>query len=353
MRVLIADDSTFMRSALGRAIRSDAALELVGSAKNGREAIELAKQLRPDVVTLDIEMPEMDGLTALRHILRAVPETAVLMCSSLTTAGSEASLQALRLGAADVIAKENGATMPGGQSFHDEYLRRVKALGQTAVDKRGPAPSTTPPARGDKTKSVIGLAHARLVLIGSSTGGPPVLETILAALPADYPAPVVIAQHMPRVFTESMAKRFDELCSLPVIHLSHRDSVVPGKVYICPGHEHSHLLNYAAGQVRVKTSPEPKDQLYYPSVNVLFETGAAIDPKHTVAVVLTGIGEDGRSGAEKLKQAGGTILAQDRASCVVYGMPRAIAEANLADAVLTPEQIAQTLAGVGRRSLAA
>ncbi len=368
MRVLIADDSTFMRQALARVIQSDPALELVGRAKDGREAVAMAKELAPDVITLDVEMPEMDGLTALRHILRETKNPPhVLMCSSLTTQGSTASLQALRLGAADVLAKENGAILPGGQSFNDEYLRRVKALAADAADKKKhptPAPGSIPgsaasPTSG-KAKSVeknplpvIGRDQFDLVVIGSSTGGPPVLETILAALPAGFPLPVVVAQHMPKLFTESMASRLNELCSLPVIHAQHRDLIEPGKIYICPGHEHSQLISYAGGQLRLRTSIEPKEEVYYPSVNVLFNSAAEATGKRTLAVVLTGIGEDGTRGATQLRKQGATVYAQDRASCVVYGMPRSIAQAGQASAVLTPVQIAATIAKIGPRSAAA
>lgn len=365
MRVLVADDSTFMRQALTRALSAEPTIEVVGRARNGVEAVKLAKELKPDVITLDIEMPEMDGLTALRRIMREAP-TQVLMCSSLTTEGSVQSLQALRLGAADVLAKVNGATLPGGKTFHDELVRLVKALGQenrfnrpttptasaASAGTSGSAATTPPPARRSKVP-VLRRDRFDLVVIGSSTGGPPVLETVLSKIPAGFPLPIVIAQHMPRLFTESMAIRLNEICQANVVHASHGTIVEPGTVYVCPGNQHSHLVNYAGGNLRLKVSDEPADALYHPSVNVLFDTAAQITGGRTLAAIMTGIGDDGSRGAETLFKQGATILAQDRESCVVYGMPRSVAEHGHASAVLTPAHIGEAIASLASRAAAA
>ncbi|MEM7576149.1 MAG: chemotaxis-specific protein-glutamate methyltransferase CheB [Planctomycetota bacterium] len=344
MRVLIADDSAFMRQALARAIAETSGLEVVGRAKNGKEAVDLATQLKPDAISLDIEMPEMDGLTALRHIMRACP-TRVLMCSSLTTAGSVQSLQALRMGAADVIAKENGATLPGGVTFHQEYIRRLQALAESSVEARdtsankltntnqGSVDAWTPPC----------LNRLDLIAIGSSTGGPPVLETILAAVSPTLPVPVVVAQHMPRIFTESMANRLNDVVTTPVVHAQNGTPLKPGHIYICPGGEHAHIVKSAGHQLRLKTGPEPSTDLYYPSVDALFSSAAEATGARTLAFILTGIGEDGSIGAKALRDAGGHLVAQDRQSCVVYGMPRSVAERDLASSVMTPAEIASLL----------
>ncbi|MEM8781356.1 MAG: chemotaxis response regulator protein-glutamate methylesterase [Planctomycetota bacterium] len=353
MRVLIADDSAFMRQALARAIGETGGLEVVGRAKNGKEAVELATQLKPDAISLDIEMPEMDGLTALRHIMRACP-TRVLMCSSLTTAGSVQSLQALRMGAADVIAKENGATLPGGKTFHEEYVRRLQALAESSIEARqvkpeiqtktnqNSGPAWTPPR----------IERLDLIAIGSSTGGPPVLETLLTALPANLPVPVVVAQHMPRIFTQSMAERLNDVAPLPVVHAEHGTPLRPGQVYVCPGGEHAHVVRYAQNQLRLKVGPEPTTDLYYPSVDALFHSIAEATGARTLAFILTGIGEDGSKGAKTLRDAGGHIVAQDRASSVVYGMPRSVAERGLASTVMSPDQMAALLGELATKAAA-
>ncbi len=347
MRVLIADDSTFMRQALARAVTEASDLEVVGRARDGREAVAMAKELRPDVITLDIEMPEMDGLTALRHIMREAP-TKVLMCSSLTQEGSVQSLQALRMGAADVIGKVNGSTLPGGRSFHEEFIRRVRGLAQASRDTAPP-----PAPRSARDSFQINPAHYDLIVIGSSTGGPPVVETLLTALGPRQRLPIVVGQHMPAVFSKAMADRLNELCSLPVIHAQNGTSIEPGHVYICPGNEHSHIVRYAGDSLRLKVGEEPKDHLYHPSVDALFSSAAQARGKKTLAIILTGIGDDGADGAEALRKSGATVLAQDQASCVVYGMPRAVAERGLASAVMTPDEIAKILGQFGKSAIAA
>ncbi|MEM1097331.1 MAG: chemotaxis-specific protein-glutamate methyltransferase CheB [Planctomycetota bacterium] len=346
MRVLIADDSAFMRQALASAIAETSGLEVVGRAKNGKEAVELAQQLKPDAVSLDIEMPEMDGLTALRHIMRACP-TQVLMCSSLTTAGSVQSLQALRMGAADVIAKENGATLPGGVSFHQEYVRRLQALAESNVESRKLTPNNQTNTR-QKSEHWTAPRPERLdlIAIGSSTGGPPVLETILAAVTPGLSIPIVVAQHMPNIFTQSMANRLNDVLKVPVVHGEHGSSLRPGQITICPGGEHAHVVRYAGNQLRIKTGPEPKTDLYYPSVDALFSSSAQATGARTLAMILTGIGEDGSKGAKAIRGAGGHMIAQDRKSCVVYGMPRSVSEAGLASAVMTPSQMSGVLGGL-------
>ncbi|MEM1446290.1 MAG: chemotaxis-specific protein-glutamate methyltransferase CheB [Planctomycetota bacterium] len=352
MRVLIADDSAFMRQALARAIAETSGLEVVGRAKNGKEAVELATQLKPDAISLDIEMPEMDGLTALRHIMRACP-TRVLMCSSLTTQGSVQSLQALRMGAADVIAKENGATLPGGVSFHQEYVRRLQALAESSAEERlGKTEDQTKTKQISTSWHPPRLERLNLIAIGSSTGGPPVLEKVLSAIQPGLSVPVVVAQHMPQIFTASMAHRLNEVVRVPVIHAEHGTPLRPGAVYICPGGEHAHVVKYAGNQLRLKVGPEPKTDLYFPSVDALFGSAADATGARTLSFILTGIGEDGSKGAKALQEAGGHVVAQDRKSCVVYGMPRSVVERGLASAVMNPDQMADLLTGLTAKAAA-
>lgn len=339
MRILITDDSVFMRSAIGRVLEEQPDFEIVGKARNGREAVELAKELRPDVVTMDIEMPEMDGLTALRRIMRESP-TQVLMCSTLTTAGSLQSLQALRLGAADVIPKDLSPDPKVKKAFLDDLVRRIRGLGQSdrhRADKPAPkpaAPAEIPTFRADQFD---------VVCIASSTGGPPVLETLMAGLPAGLNLPVVIGQHMPRVFTESMARRLNDVCALDVVHAEDGMELEAGKVYVAPGGIHTHLERASLARRRLRMSEEPKTALYMPSADVLFGSAAKVCHRRVLGVILTGIGDDGLEGAKVLHACGAPILAQDKASCVVYGMPRAVAEAGYATASLSPDDIAAAL----------
>ncbi len=349
MRILITDDSVFMRSAISRVLGEQRDFEIVGKAKDGREAVALAKSLRPDVITMDIEMPEMDGLTALRRIMREAP-TQVLMCSTLTTEGSMQSLQALRLGAADVIPKETSPDRELRQRFLDDLIRRVRGLGEHKQQLEANPPVRDPLSRQDLPRFEAG--RFDVLCIGSSTGGPPVLEKLVAALPSDLRLPVVIAQHMPRVFTESMARRLNELCALEVVHAENRMRLEPGRVYVAPGGEHTAIDRASLTQRRLRMGAEPREALYMPSADVLFGSAAEICGKRVLSIILTGIGKDGVKGAAALHALGAPILAQDRASCVVYGMPRAVVDAGLATAVLNPEQIAQTLGGLTRRAAA-
>lgn len=346
MRVIVVDDSAFMRRALRRVLQRAPGIEVIETGRNGREGLELARRLRPDVITLDIEMPEMDGLTALRRIMAVAP-TRVLMLSSLTTEGSKSALQALKLGAADVLAKDGAQDVFSLDHLERELVAKVRALGQARpADPRTPeAPADRPPAFRPRQFDAI--------CIGSSTGGPPVLETILAQLPPALRPPIVIAQHMPAVFTASMAKRLDELCPLPVVHAEHNMPLAPGQVYVAPGGRHLHLRRLGPSRRQLSVEDEPRDALYRPSVDVLFSSAAETTGRRTLAIQLTGMGCDGLEGARRLHQRGATVLAQSEASCVVYGMPKGVTEEKIAAASLSPSGIVQALASIGAHTDAA
>ncbi|MEO0964777.1 MAG: chemotaxis response regulator protein-glutamate methylesterase [Planctomycetota bacterium] len=356
MRAVVIDDSGFMRRAVEKMLASDPEIEVVGRGRNGLEAIELAKTLEPDVMTLDIEMPEMDGLTALRRIMRESP-CKVVMVSSLTTEGSVAALRALRLGAADVVAKDHSTFSIHIDDIRDELVHKVKALATEAKRVRSAAkrprlagkPAAFDKPTGPRAKDVS-LAGQRfeLVCIGSSTGGPPVLERVLPAIPAGFASPIVIAQHMPEVFTQSMARRLNELCPLEVRHGAEGDEPVPGTITICPGGKHTHLKHVATGRLRLHVTDEPAADVFKPSASVLFESAAQACAGPVLGVVLTGIGEDGKRGAQAIRDAGGTILAQSADSCVVYGMPRAVDDAGLTHASVDPDGLARALASLAR-----
>lgn len=355
INVLIVDDSAFMRAALSRLIGSDPMLKVVAVARDGREGVEKAKALNPDVITLDIEMPGVDGLTALRTIRRECkPCPAVLMCSSLTTEGSHAALQALRLGAADVIAKESSNVSSQMDAMRDDLIGKIKAIasqravvaGLAAKNAPGAAPMPAPVPLRIKPGHTFRPDEFDLIAIGSSTGGPPVLETILTSLPAGMRAPIVVAQHMPVLFTKSLASRLDELCSITVVHAEAGMPLHAGTAYICPGGLHTRIVRTPAGRMTLEMSEEPKTELYRPSVNVLFSSASRVATGKVLGVVLTGMGEDGVVGARELRvrPSGTTLLAQEASTCVVYGMPKAIVQGGLADGVGNAEELAAMIA---------
>jgi two-component system, chemotaxis family, protein-glutamate methylesterase/glutaminase len=349
MRVLVTDDSAFMRRAVCTMLSADSDIEVVGVAQNGKEAVDLAKTLKPDVITLDIEMPEMDGLTALRHIMRTAP-TQVLMLSSLTTEGSTASLQALKLGAADVLAKDQSQFSMNMSKLQTKLITTVKALAQSNPHRKPASPKT--PIKKSAVPS-FRPSQFDLVCIGSSTGGPPVLETILAALPASTRTPIVIAQHMPEIFTRSMTERLDKMCNLNVIHVENRTTIQKGHIYLARGGKHMQVHKTASGRLEARIGTEPAEAVYRPSVDALFSSAAKATAARTLAVVLTGIGADGLVGGQELHKAGGILLAQNQDTCVVYGMPKSVTEAGITTASLSPENLGKALSTLASSAAAA
>ncbi len=349
-KVLVVDDSAFMRKAIAQMLQSDADIEVVGTARNGKEGCELAGKLHPDVITLDIEMPEMDGLTALRHIMRDCP-TAVIMLSSLTTEGSHAALTALRLGAADVLAKDMSQVSLSITNIRDDLLKRVRGVAGGSRRRKpiGMTTSSSAHSAGSMT-SVPAYRPGQfdVVCIGSSTGGPPVLETILSVLPATMSAPIVVAQHMPELFTRSMAERLGQVCKMRVVHADDHMPLEQRTIYIAPGGKHIHLHKLGLVKWELLVNGEPKEALYKPSVDALFASAAVATGGRTLAVVLTGIGEDGLLGARDLHAKGATILAQNQETCVVYGMPKAVTQAAIIAASLSPEEIGQSVATLAK-----
>jgi two-component system chemotaxis response regulator CheB len=337
MRVVVIDDSAFMRRAITRMLTSAPDVEVIGAARNGREGVEMVQRLRPDVVTLDIEMPEMDGLTALSRIMRDCP-TQVIMLSSLTTEGSHAALRALSLGAADVLAKDTSQVSLSIGKIQDELIARVRALG--ARSKRSPVrPTNVPTAQVPVFKP----GRFDCICIGSSTGGPPVLETILAKLPSTLSTPIVVAQHMPAVFTRSMAQRLDELCQLPVKHAEDGMSLERHHIYIAPGGQNIHIHKVGVVRWELRVNNEPASAIYRPSVDALFTSAADAMQSRVLAIVLTGIGADGLAGGRILHDKGATLIAQSEETCVVYGMPKAVTQAALPVACLPPCDIAKSI----------
>ncbi|KPW79517.1 Chemotaxis response regulator protein-glutamate methylesterase CheB [Pseudomonas cannabina] len=379
VKVLVVDDSGFFRRRVTEILSSDPNIVVVGTATNGKEAIEQALALKPDVITMDYEMPMMDGITAVRHIMQRIP-TPVLMFSSLTHEGARVTLDALDAGAVDFLPKNFEDISRNPQKVKQLLCekinsisrsnRRSSGLGATsaapaaaapAPSSRAPAPAT--PARTVPPRAAVPAAAApahghahhapahptttgtakrkayKLVAIGTSTGGPVALQRVLTQLPANFPAPLVLIQHMPAAFTKAFAERLDKLCKISVKEAEDGDILRPGLALLAPGGKQMMV----DGRGTVKILPGDERLNYKPCVDITFGSAAKSYGDKVLSVVLTGMGADGREGARLLKQAGSTVWAQDEASCVIYGMPMAIVKAELADAIYSLDDIGRHL----------
>lgn len=355
IRVLVVDDSPFMRKSLQKMLEEAPDIQVVGTARDGLDALEKVEEFDPDLVTLDIEMPRMDGLTALKKIMATSPRP-VLMVSSLTQEGAQATLDALAAGALDFIPKESSfATMSILNIQHElqEKVRRLAASPKLKRPKldRTPRPGATLPLRAVPTVpepvapprppggSLADSPMAELLVIGSSTGGPKALQELLPALPKNLPVPVLIVQHMPSTFTKPFAERLNGLCQVAVKEAEHGEVVQPGHVYIARGGIHM-LYRQRGTQGLVEQSLEPAASIHRPSVDVLFQSVCEHFPRQVLAMILTGMGNDGAKGMEMLKKKGAHTLAEAEESCVVYGMPRAAAEKGCVDLVAPLQDMA-------------
>jgi len=327
IRVLVVDDSPFMRGVLPPRIESDVRFKVIGTASNGREAIEKVLALSPDVVTLDIDMPVMNGIDALKEIVRQ-STASVIMLSARTEQGAAITLEALALGAVDFIPKSRGV-----DRIHETLLAAVEAKAHKA--RATPARSATGLRPGPPLRATGGARlNSKICIIGSSTGGPQALQTVLSELPDNLPVPVVVAQHMPPNFTKALAQRLNDICKPTIVEAQDGMTLTKGTVYIAPGGMQTRVT---ANEIKV--SPEQGESLYKPSVDVLAESARGAFGKNVLGVMLTGMGADGAAEFAKLRKLGGYNISQDQASCVVYGMPRSLVEQGGADEVLPLNQI--------------
>jgi two-component system chemotaxis response regulator CheB len=351
IRVLVVDDSALVRRLIVSALADADGIEVVGTARDGYDAIDKVDELRPDVVTLDIEMPRLDGLGALSVIHERHPRLPVIMFSTLTARGAAATLDALSRGASDYVTKpSNTASIGEGLvSVRDQLAPRIRAL--AGMRRMVPGPRATRPAvTAPASKPSAGLPQ--VLLIGCSTGGPDALAQVLPALPADLGVPVLVVQHMPPVFTAMLAQRLDRLSALTVREAADGDELRAGEVLIAPGDWHLRLRS-AGGTVRAVLDQGPQENFCRPAVDPLFRSAAEVYGGRAVAAVLTGMGQDGLDGVRVLAEKGARIVVQDEATSVVWGMPGAVAQAGLADQILPLPQIADALAGAVRRVAAA
>ena len=345
MRVLVVDDSAFMRKVIVEMVRSDPAFEVVGTARDGEDGVAKALELKPDLITLDSEMPKMDGLTALREIKAKCRsfKPAVLMCSSLTSAGSSEALKAMRIGASDVIGKDPSIVGMRDTGFRTELLAKLHAVGgHRKFIQSTPAPNAsekTADASTEQAIEEIDFSRVKCVVVGSSTGGPPVLEEIFSKLSNSLDVPIIVAQHMPEQFTKSLATRLDQHCSCDASLAVHGSILSTPGIHIAQGGSHIKVTRIAGSKLVTRIIEKVPGAIYRPSIDLLFDTCADLFGDQLLAIQLTGMGADGAEGAKKIKAKGGQLIAQSAASCVVYGMPKAVIDLGLADQILDPKGI--------------
>lgn len=364
VKVLIVDDSAFVRRSLSSLLERSKDIQVVGTATNGAEGVAKARELDPDVITMDVEMPKMNGLEALERIMAENP-CPVIMVSSLTSEGADVTLKALELGALDYIPKLTSSSLPDLDRLEKELTAKIRTLARRKaimrlVFNRSKAPAgllrgASAGLTGNASAATECAAAARpyarvapgripfeVVSVGVSTGGPPAVQKLLSAFPADFPAPVLIAQHMPPAFTGPFAARLNAQCAIEVKEAAPVERARPGTVYICPGGKHLRLEN-KGGTLSVVVTEEPREALYKPSASVLMETSGIAVGRKALCVMLTGMGSDGLEGAKVLKEKGGWVIAQNEFSCVVYGMPKAVVDAGLADEVVDINDMAAVI----------
>ena len=371
VKVLVVDDSVLYRRVLADALRSLPEVEVVGSVANGASAVPKVRELHPDLVTLDIEMPGMNGIEVMGALRQAGLEVKVLIVSSVTVSGGQLTLQALRLGAFDFITKPSGSRAEENfRAIREELAPRLRALAHRVEVQNLLRPATVAPERSaavlraaqradiprrapERAASTVatlpGVARKpEMVVIGVSTGGPNALATIFASLPGNLGVPVLVVQHMPPIFTQLLAANLSANSALKVREAAHDEEMVANVAYVAPGGRHMGVAPGAGGSRRLRLSDDPPENSCRPAVDYLFRSVAHHFPGRALAVILTGMGDDGALGLRLLKRGGCTVIAQDEASSVVFGMPKAAIEAGVVDVVLPLEAIADRIATLAR-----
>ena len=340
IRVLVVDDSSFMRMAIRGILDRDPEIEVVGTAVDGVEGVEKAALLKPDLITMDIEMPRLDGISALKQIMAKCP-TRVLMVSTLTNEGAKSTFDALEAGAVDYIPKNVTDNAAAQKVFKEELLKKVKGSVSSFSGVRRPAaPSIIRPAAPAARHHLRPTGKISYVGIGASTGGPVALQEVLSRIPANFPYGIMVAIHMPAAFTGPYAERLNAKCSLNIREAVEGEILRPGTALIAPGGKHTSLVRQAGG-LAVKTSATSAypQYIYVPSVDLMISSLAEATNGAMLGVILTGMGNDGFKGMQYLKSRGGVTIAQDEATSTIYGMPRACVEGKVADAVLPLDHI--------------
>ncbi|PKM68100.1 MAG: chemotaxis response regulator protein-glutamate methylesterase [Firmicutes bacterium HGW-Firmicutes-2] len=346
-KVLIIDDSAFMRRVISDIISSDSRFEVVGTASNGKEGLEQVKALNPDVISLDVQMPIMDGLTMLKRLQSTMP-TPVVMMSTLTKEGAKETIEALELGAIDFLGKPSNIFKVNSDEIKEELLEKLYLAAnvgkRTVVEMKPPATSTFQSSQKTvKIPMKQGVCN-KLVAIGTSTGGPRALQYVLPYLPPNIDAGIVVVQHMPPGFTKSLANRLDQLSSIHVKEAEHGDIIKNGWAYIAPGDRHLLVSEKTDGSLYIELSDEEPVGGHKPAVNIMMRSIAKLQQRQYVGVIMTGMGADGMLGLKELSNKKDIhIVAQDEASCVVYGMPKSVVEAGLANEIVSLNKISETI----------
>lgn len=347
--VLIVDDSAFFRHQIKSIIDGHAELSVIGEAAHGQEAIDLARKLKPDVITMDYEMPLMDGITAVKEIMKKTP-TSILMFSSLTHAGAKVTLDALEAGALDFLPKGYENVSNPNSKLRKILVEKILAIAKNSrrriSSNQSQLKSGTASTAKSGTKSFVNHCRKRpdLIMLGTSTGGPVALQTVLTELPASFPIPILMIQHMPSAFTGAFAERLNTKCQLSIKEAQDGDNFGPGQVLLAPGGKQMMLA--ARNKVRILDGDERLN--YKPSVDISFGSAAKFYSNNIVAAVLTGMGSDGKEGARLLKSKGGHIWAQEGRTCVIDGMPSSIVRANLAENIVPLNDIAKRLIEISK-----
>jgi len=344
VKVLVVDPSAIMRKTLAGMLEDQSEVEVVERAGSTDLAVAKVKRCYPDIILLDVDLPDGKGLEMLAA-LREVTEVPIIALAGPTDSVTHVTLTALRMGADDFVHLGDSWSSTDTPAVKKKLIDKVVAFGRPHRDQV----QEVLVHAGEMPK--LNADRFDVLTIGSSTGGPPVLEHILLGLPEEFPLPIVIAQHMPATFTAVMSERLNEMCLIQVRHADQRMPIFPGHAYVTQGGQHSRIVRNRDKTLEVDISKEPEDAIYKPSVDVLFESAAGATGKRTLAVILTGMGNDGQLGAGPLHAKGATILSQDEQTCAVYGMPRAVTESGYATAVLNPDQITEALQMMALRYL--
>lgn len=337
IRVLVVDDSAVVRGLIAKNLREDPTIEVVGTAANGQLALDALARMDVDIVVLDIEMPVMDGLTALSHITAKYPATRVIMASTLTLRNAEISMKALNLGAADYVPKPESG-LGAAAEFQRELISKVKALAVRRGFRPPPAPSVTPAPPVVTPLRRVERSKPSILAIGSSTGGPPALQVLFAALKGSVNQPILLTQHMPATFTALLAEQLSRTGDRPCAEAKDGEPIVAGRCYVAPGGWHMTVGKDGAVPV-VRLNQEPPENYCRPAVDPMLRSAASVYGAGVLAVILTGMGHDGAKGCEAVAQAGGRFIAQDEATSVVWGMPGAAAATGLAENILPLSEI--------------
>ncbi|MGA9303966.1 MAG: chemotaxis response regulator protein-glutamate methylesterase [Candidatus Sulfotelmatobacter sp.] len=338
VRVLIVDDSAFMRIALSRMVADDPGLWVVGTAVSGAEALQKIVSLDPDVITLDMEMPGLDGLETLRRIMAQFPRP-VIMVSSATLSSAESTFMALAAGAFDYVPKQLSAASLDISHIREDLVAKIKAAAESRRSRDALSLQRKPPRTAEPAASKVSHGTPAIIALGISTGGPKALQEILPTLPGDLRVPILIVQHMPAGFIAAFAKRLNSLCALTICEAFHGAVVQPGVVYLAPAGFQMTIDRLADSRALISLSGKAENQVHVPSVDVLMQSVASAFHSQAMGVIMTGMGADGAQGMKAIHREGGLTVGQDEPSCAVYGMPRVCAEMGILDRVVPLSQI--------------